>query len=158
MKRGGRRSVATGSRIAPGPSDPAASAVVPMVLIADDDPDAQAIYGSYLSSLGCLVFVARDGVEAVEKAVRLRPDVIVMDLVMPHLDGSRAIERLKTQGRTKDIPIIVLSGDRAGADRVRRVGCEVFLDKPCLPERLWWQIRLLLELLDDRPPPSACSL
>ncbi len=126
-----------------------------MVLIADDDPDAQAIYGSYLSSLGCVVFVAHDGVEAVEKANRLRPDLIVMDLVMPHLDGSGAIERLKHSGRTENIPIIVLSGDDMAADQARRAGCEVFLAKPCQPELLWWQIRLLLELLDGAPP-GAC--
>jgi CheY-like chemotaxis protein len=119
-----------------------------MVLIADDDPDVQAIYGAYLSSLGCLVFAAHDGVEAVEKAERLRPDLIVMDLAMPHLDGTAAIARLKHSPRTQDIPVIVLSALDAAAERAREAGCEVFLAKPCLPDLLWWQIRLLLELLD----------
>lgn len=126
-----------------------------MVLIADDDPDVQAIYGSYLSGLGCLVFTAHDGVEAVEKARRLRPDLIVMDLSMPHLDGSGAIARLKESSRTHNIPIIVLSGVAAGAERARQAGCEVFLPKPCLPDLLWWQIRLLLQLLDPPSPAAA---
>ncbi len=137
------------------PQDREWQGIAPRVLIADDDPDVQAIYGSYLSAQGCAVFSAHDGLEAVEKATRLKPDIIVIDLRMPRLNGADAIDRLKHSRRTEGIPRIVLSGAEATA-YAALIGEEIFLAKPCPPDLLWRQIRILLQLLDDMPP-GACS-
>lgn len=115
------------------------------MLIADDDPDARTIYGSYLRAMGCSVFTARDGAVAVEKAAALCPDVIVMDLAMPHVDGWTATTQLRASRDTENIPVIALSAVDMGRDSARAAGCDGFLAKPCLPELLWWQIRALLE-------------
>jgi CheY-like chemotaxis protein len=75
-----------------------------LVLIADDNRDARELYGLYLSHVGFSVELVADGLEAVNTAMKLRPDVIVMDLTMPRLDGIEATRRLKASSRTRDIP------------------------------------------------------
>ena len=116
----------------------------PLVLIADGDADARTMYGAYLRAMGCVVFTARDGAIAIEKADALCPDVIVMDLAMPQVDGWAAASRLKASSRTKRIPIIALSAVEMSRDSAHAAGCASFLAKPCLPELLWWRIRTLL--------------
>ena len=94
--------------------------------------------------MGCRVYTARDGLIGVEIAKRRKPDVIVMDLAMPRLDGWAATAELKQSSATRAIPIIVLSAVPASATEVRAAGCDGFLAKPCLPELLWLEIRMLL--------------
>jgi CheY-like chemotaxis protein len=79
-----------------------------------------------------------DGREAVEYASRLLPDLIVMDLGLPGMDGCEATRALKTQEATRHIPVIALSGfaDQAWAARALRSGCEAFLEKPCSTDQL----------------------
>ena len=115
----------------------------------DDDLDARLIYRHYLTVMGCQVFTARDGLIGVEMARRKKPDVIVMDLAMPRLDGWAATAELKQSAATRAIPIIVLSAVSSSRNEAKAAGCETFLAKPCLPELLWLEIRLLL---DPRPP------
>ena len=115
-----------------------------VVLIADDDADARDIYGRYLTVMGCRVFTARDGLSAVAAARRSRPDVVVMDLAMPRLNGWDAIVRLKRAPATRAIPIVALSAVPTSRGHARDAGCDGFLAKPCLPEMLWCEIRLLL--------------
>jgi len=116
------------------------------VLIVDDDADARAIYGSYLRAMGCTVFTARDGAVGVEKAAALSPDVIVMDLAMPQLDGWEATTQIRSSKETEDIPVLALSALELSKDSAREAGCDGFLAKPCQPDLLWWQIRALLNL------------
>ena len=116
----------------------------PLVLIVDDDVDARAMYGEYLRAMGCVVFTASNGAVAIEKASALRPDVIVMDLAMPKVDGWTATSRLKASDRTQRIPVIALSAVELSRDSASAAGCDGFLAKPCLPELLWWQIRAVL--------------
>jgi CheY-like chemotaxis protein len=117
----------------------------PVVLVVDDDLDARLIYRHYLTVMGCQVFTARDGLAGVELARRKKPDVIVMDLAMPRLDGWAATAELKQSPATSTIPIIVLSAVSSSRSEVQAAGCESFLAKPCLPELLWMEIRLLLD-------------
>src|SRR3989441_8513429 len=110
----------------------------PVVLIADDMQDARDIYASYLESRGFRAVTARDGEEAVVVATSVRPDVIVMDLSMPKLDGIEATRRLKRNPRTRNIPVILLTGypERAIREGALEEGAALFLTKPCLPEDL----------------------
>ena len=118
----------------------------PVVLVVDDDFDARTIYSIYLKAVGCSVFVASDGRAALDKADELSPDVIVMDLAMPRLDGWEAIRRLRRSSWTRAIPIIAVSAVPLSRETAFEAGCDAYLTKPCEPKVLWTQIRNLLRL------------
>jgi len=108
------------------------------------------MYALYLKHGGFTTYTTPDGGAAVEIALDVRPDVVVMDLSMPFVDGLTAIRRLKMHPRTREIPVILLTGYPSMAverDAIR-AGADVFLTKPCLPEDLERHVRHLL----DRPP------
>jgi CheY-like chemotaxis protein len=117
------------------------------VLVVDDDRDARAMYGLFLRHVGCRVRTARDGHVAITKANSWTPDVIVMDLAMPRLDGWTASKWLKASPSTAHIPIIALSAASESREEARAAGCDGFLAKPCLPDLLWWEINALLHPL-----------
>jgi CheY-like chemotaxis protein len=116
------------------------------VLIADDDRDARIIYSTYLRAKGCHVIVAANGRAALDKAKRLRPDVIVMDLAMPRLNGWAAVRWLRCFEVTHDTPVIALSAAHTARESAHEAGCDRFIAKPCLPEMLWWHVRALAGL------------
>jgi CheY-like chemotaxis protein len=124
----------------------------PMILVVDDDSDAREIYSEFLKSKGCDVYIAKDGAEAVKKAADLWPNVVVMDLAMPTMDGWEAIRRLHQSSWTSMIPVIAVSAVSEGRDAAFAVGCDAYLMKPCLPQVLWAQIQALLTPPDARPP------
>ena len=114
------------------------------VLVVDNDRDARAMYRMYLTHAGCKVRTARDGHAAITKANAWVPDVIVMDLATPRLDGWTASKWLKSSPSTAHIPIIALSSAPTARRGARASGCDGFLAKPCQPDLLWWEIRALL--------------
>jgi two-component system cell cycle response regulator DivK len=118
-----------------------------LVLLADDSVHAREMYGTYLQFRGFAFQPAHDGIEAIDLAIALQPDVIVMDMAMPILDGVSAIERLRRHERTRTIPIILLTGypQRAIERGASQAGADVFLAKPCLPQELETHVRRLLE-------------
>src|SRR5581483_9871931 len=105
-------------------------------LIVDDNPDMCDLYAAYLKHEGVEVHTAGDGDVAVHLAVRLAPDVIVMDLMMPVIDGVDAIRQLKLDHRTAAIPVIALTASHEGETRRAAVDarCDAFVTKPCAPE------------------------
>jgi two-component system cell cycle response regulator DivK len=110
-----------------------------LVLIVDDNADCRHMYRTFLRHVGIDSDCATTGHEAVELAPLIRPDVIVMDLVMPGLDGWRAIRRLKADQRTRDIPVIALTGQHLTAADERHAagaGFAAYCRKPCLPADL----------------------
>ena len=112
------------------------------------------IYKEYLKHVGCRVVTARDGLSALDRAAQHQPDVIVMDLAMPRLDGWEATKRLKRTKLTSEIPVIALSAVQMSGEGARAAGCDGFLAKPCSPELLWWQVRLMLESSGHKPGAS----
>jgi CheY-like chemotaxis protein len=109
------------------------------VLVADDNQDTRELYALYLTMLGYNVTVAADGREAVHLARSHRPDLIVMDLDMPHVDGWAAIHELRSDPVTGAIPIVVLTGHDFKAqlkDVAIAAGAVSYLMKPCFPEQL----------------------
>jgi CheY-like chemotaxis protein len=116
----------------------------PVVLVVDDDPDVRAICTWFLQARGWAVFTADDGARALDQTRLRSPDVIVMDLAMPRVDGWTAVARLKASPDTRSIPIVALTAVEAARERARAIGCSAFLAKPCLPELLLWQIRAVL--------------
>jgi len=109
-----------------------------LVLIVDDSQTARKMYAEYLNHRGFWTATAPDGEASLPLAFNLKPDVIVMDLAMPRLDGVTAIRRLKQHPRTRQIPVIMLTGYpmKAIEDGALEAGADVFLTKPCLPEEL----------------------
>ena len=114
----------------------------------DDDPDARTIYSQYLRMMGCAVFTAVNGRGAVDKARDLCPDVIVMDLAMPIVNGYEAIRELRESSWTKRIPIVAVSAVPMSRVPAFEAGCNAYLSKPCTPDVLWAQI---CGLLMERP-------
>jgi CheY-like chemotaxis protein len=122
----------------------------PLVLVVDDYQDAREMYAEYLSFSGFRVIEAGTGTEAIEKALALRPDVILMDLSLPGMDGWAATRQLKSDDRTKRIPVVALTGHAlAGASEgARLAGCDAFVTKPCLPDELVVEVRRMLHRED----------
>jgi len=116
------------------------------VLIVDDTADVREMYGEYFTARGFRVTTARDGEAGIATATHQPPDVIVMDLSMPRIDGITAIRHLKADARTRNVPVILLTGYpyRAIEDGALEAGADAFMTKPCLPEDLERQVRQLL--------------
>ena len=119
----------------------------PLILVVDDYADNREMYSAYLRFQGLEVVEAANGTEALEHAFGRRPDLVVMDLSLPGVDGWEATRLLKADARTKHIPVIAVTGHAlAGApERAAAAGCDGFLTKPCLPEDLLREIQRMLE-------------
>ena len=120
------------------PTPPRGTAVGRTVLIADDDETNRALLRDLLEHHGYVVREARDGREAVAEALALRPDVVLMDVQMPHLDGLAAMRALRASAATARTPMIALTalampGDEA---RCREAGADEYLAKPIALQRL----------------------
>lgn len=130
-------------------------ATPPLVLLVDDFQDNREMYAEFLRFSGLRVEEAANGHEALDKATNLAPDLIVMDLSLPGIDGWEATRRLKADRQTKHIPVVALTGHAlAGySEGARQAGCDAFVTKPCLPEELLNEIQRIL-LRRARPRPA----
>lgn len=113
------------------------------VLVVDDIEDNRAMYAEFLSREGLVVGEATNGVEAIDKAREMHPDVVVMDISMPLMDGLEAARRLREDPNTRSIRIIVLTGHEHDVNRkvASELGVDLFLVKPCLPRDLLMNVR-----------------
>lgn len=114
----------------------------PLVLVVDDYFEAREICAEYLGFHGYRVATAEDGEEALAKAFELIPDMILMDLSLPRLDGWAATRRLKDDPRTRTIPIVALTGHALSTERDRALaaGCDDVITKPVVPRDLLAQV------------------
>jgi CheY-like chemotaxis protein len=135
------------SEMAPGAAKPP-----PLVLVVDDVAHGREICAEYLEFRGFRVATAEDGEEALEKAFDLLPDVILMDLSLPRLDGWEATRRLKQDERTRAIPVIALTAHALASahEKAKAVGCDAVVTKPCLPKDLEAEVRRQLDARGDR--------
>ena len=113
------------------------------ILIVEDSKDARDVYEVWLSMKGFSVIVAGDGQEGLDKALQLRPDLIIMDLSLPVISGWEAIRRLKADTRTGHIPVLILTGHELFS-ATDELGCEGLLIKPCLPDVMVAEIGRIL--------------
>jgi CheY-like chemotaxis protein len=113
-----------------------------LVLVVDDVADGREIVSEYLKLGGYDLALAADGLEAVQKAQDLLPDVILMDVWLPKMDGLEATKRLRQDPRTRDIPIIALTahGLASARSKALEAGCDAVITKPFLPEALEQEI------------------
>jgi two-component system, cell cycle response regulator DivK len=116
----------------------------PTVLVIDDDMDARRMYAEYLRANGCVAFTAADGRSGLDKTNDLCPDLIVLDLAMPRVDGWTVMKQIRESSWTDQIPIVVVTAVGESRDSAFAMGCDAYLTKPCVPETLWQQIRAIL--------------
>jgi two-component system, cell cycle response regulator DivK len=128
------------------------------VLLVEDDQDGRRMYAEWLTGAGFDVQQAHNGLQALDRAFVLVPDIVVTDLNIPGIDGFELTRRLKQDQRTCEIPVLAVTGYAAFASdpgRALRAGCDVVLPKPCSPEELENAIRRLIEARVRQIKPNA---
>ena len=120
--------------------------LAPLVLFVDDCDDVREMYAEWFVNAGLRVVSAVDGDHGLWKVTMSKPDVVVMDLAMPIVDGWEATEELKTHPGTKHIPVVVVTGNVVdeSLQRARDVGADIVLTKPCTPDKLLAVVQGLL--------------
>jgi two-component system, cell cycle response regulator DivK len=130
----------------------------PLVLIVDDHDDTRELYVVSLAALGFEAIAAADRAQACQRAWESHPDIVVTDLTLPGGDGWQLIQDLKGEARTRDIPVVLLTGHAAPSlrERAEREGCAAFFVKPCLPDELAVELRHVLDraIAHERVPAS----
>ena len=127
------------------------------ILFVDDDPIMREFAAVHLATDKAEVALAADGVEALERVAVTPPDVVLLDLEMPRLDGFEVLARLRGDPGTRDLPVIVVTGreDTAAIDRAFEAGATSFLVKPINWRLLSYQIRYVLRAGRAAPAPRA---
>jgi len=120
---------------------------MPRILIVEDDPNTVQLIEFLLEKNKFEVLVAYDGAEALRMAREEKPDLILMDVMMPKMDGIEAIERLQEDENTRDIPIVILSalGQEMDVMKGLQVGASGYIVKPFSPKELLDEIKSKLK-------------
>ena len=116
------------------------------ILIIDDEPEITEIVDVFLSNAGYEVIAENTSLDGIKAAQKLIPDIILLDIMMPGMDGYEVCNALKTNPRTADIPVIFLTGKDARDDSGRsfQVGGDLIVKKPFSCERLLDIVRIVL--------------
>jgi len=118
----------------------------PTILLVEDNKDNRLVYSTALEFHGFEVLHAGNGEDAVDIATQELPDLILMDIALPGVDGWTATERLRDDARTRPIPVVPVTAFavEAARERARSLECAGFLTKPCAPSRLVDEVRSIL--------------
>nr|WP_202456315.1 MULTISPECIES: response regulator [unclassified Streptomyces] len=142
-KTGTRWRARTYSRVVPG--------VPGRVLVVDDNKVIRQLIRVNLELEGFEVVTAADGVECLDVVQQVQPDVVTLDVVMPRLDGLRTAARLRSDARTRDLPIVVISAcTQYEVESGLEVGVDAFLAKPFEPNELVGIVRQLISTEGNR--------
>jgi len=116
------------------------------VLVVDDEPMARALLRLMLVRAGFNVMEAEDGFDALEKVRINRPDIVLLDVMMPGMDGFTVCETIREDAETADLPVIMFSAktDLNSINQGLRAGADVYLTKPISPEELTRHVREVL--------------
>ncbi len=108
------------------------------ILVVDDKPEVVELVTATLEGEGYQIICAFDGREALEKIGREKPDLVLLDIVMPKMNGFEVLSEVKNDPQTKDIPIIMITakGQKLDEDKGRRLGAEDYIIKPFSPSHL----------------------
>jgi DNA-binding response OmpR family regulator len=120
----------------------------PLVLVADDDPDILSLVTLRLERSGCDVVSAGDGEQALATALARTPDLALLDVMMPKLDGYEVTERLRGEESTRYLPIILLTARVQEADIARGIeaGADDYVEKPFSTQDLSRRVQAVLGL------------
>lgn len=116
------------------------------ILVVEDDPEARQLYTHMLAAAGFEIDQAHNGHQALEKAFESPPNLILTDIAVPGLDGIELCRRLRADERTRDVPVLAITGygDRDYPGRALEAGADRVLTKPCDPDELIQEARRLL--------------
>lgn len=127
------------------------------ILIADDEESIVQLSKLYLAKEGYTIYTARDGQEALESARRLKPDLIVLDLMMPRVDGWDVCRRLRKESQLGSVPIIMLTARDDDVDKVvgLELGADDYVTKPFNPRELVARVKAILRRAHEVPDPDV---
>jgi DNA-binding response OmpR family regulator len=126
----------------------------PTILVVDDEPSISEVVSIYLRRAGYQVVIARDGQAALEALEKQAPDLVVLDLMLPKVDGLEITRRLRAEG---DTPIIMLTARRGETDRILglEMGADDYVVKPFSPQELVSRVRAVLRRTLGTTPTST---
>jgi two-component system cell cycle response regulator DivK len=130
----------------------------PLVLIVEDDHSTRLMYRDFLNHSGFRTADAHNGFQALEKALELRPDLVVTDLAVPGMDGFEFCRKLKQSSVTSQIPILAITGHAEYLDdpeRFRHAGITHVLIKPCELDEMVRELRRMLNGDGPQATPAA---
>jgi two-component system, OmpR family, alkaline phosphatase synthesis response regulator PhoP len=129
----------------------------PLVLVADDDPDILLLITVTLERDGYDVIAAKDGLGALEAAMERVPHLVLLDLMMPGLDGYEVTRRLRGEPTTKDLPIVIVTAaaEESQAATALEAGADAYMKKPFSPRELLAKTAALI--LERRPRSRLAS-
>ena len=129
----------------------------PSILVVDDEPDVVTLLERTLTGEGFDVFTAYDGISALDIAAMDRPQVIVLDIMMPMMSGYETCQQLKSNPETKHIPVLCLTSAHSTEvrEKAQKAGAQALLIKPIMPAELVAQIRRYLPGGERKPLPQS---
>jgi DNA-binding response OmpR family regulator len=118
----------------------------PRILVAEDERDIRELIGFTLRFAGLDVTLTKDGVEALEQAPELKPDLIMLDVRMPKMSGYEACRALKSNPKTSSIPVVILSakGQDGEIQEGKEAGADHYIVKPFAPDKLTERVKDIL--------------
>ncbi len=132
----------------------------PFILVVDDNRITTKLLRRYLEANGFEAMEAYDGIDCLEKVEQKKPDTIVLDVMMPKLDGYETVRRLKSQEHTKDIPVVIVTALNDVANQIKAIesGSDDFLSKPIEEKLLIAKVKLLSDLRLERLRSNAFAV
>jgi DNA-binding response OmpR family regulator len=123
------------------------ASISPSILLVDDEGDVLDLLAVVFEREGFRTFVAPDGPTALSLAYDERPDMILLDIMMPEMDGWQVLRALKVDGRTRGIPVAMVSARTEGRDKIigLQEGAVGYIDKPFSPAAVVAHVRAILE-------------
>ena len=130
------------------------------VLVVDDEPDITALVAYHLAKAGYRVSTAATGADALKAARDERPDVVILDLMLPGVSGYDVLAELRRRDETREVGVILLTSRREEADRIRglSLGADDYLSKPFSPQELVLRVGAILRRLAASPAQTSDTL
>lgn len=129
----------------------------PLVLVVDDNKITTKLLNRYLTAAGFTIKEAYDGIECLEKVEEQIPDAIVLDVMMPRLDGYETVKRLKSDAKFANVPVVIVTALNDVANQVKAIeaGADDFLSKPIEDKLLIAKVKLLTSVSIERKRVAA---
>ncbi|MBV9774045.1 MAG: response regulator transcription factor [Gemmatimonadetes bacterium] len=126
------------------------------ILVVDDEPDISALVAYHLARESYRVRTAADGTEAIRAVETERPDLVVLDLMLPGMSGLEVLGELRSRGETQDLPVILLTARREEKDRIEglSLGADDYISKPFSPQELVLRVGAVLRRVLQAPPAA----
>jgi DNA-binding response OmpR family regulator len=133
----------------------------PLVLIVEDDDTTRDIYAAELAAAGFMVLEAADGATGIEKALQFGPHAVVIDLMLPGIDGFKVARKLRSDDRTRDIALVALTAlqSHRSEEMAMSAGCDAFFRKPVIAAALVGElVRLIARRTREASVPDLSRL